>query len=156
MGRHLSVTNCFNTGKAYSMKRFTFLAVKSMKEISNRTGALLTEKGFKNNLCSAGFEKIVLLNTEIGELTDAIKKGLGGREEGLELADIIIRASNFCCAKDVSESFESYYDFIERLGDRSVYDVNLTLSNCDVEDKFMIIDKMIDTVSSISNNLKIS
>lgn len=68
------------------------------------TQKLLYEKGFSLSLKDR-VEKSVLLNTEISELADAVKKGYGHEEEGSEIADIVIRAINFLC---LEETFHQY------------------------------------------------
>lgn len=77
---------------------------KLLKSTTSNTRELLTEKGFCTSIKDR-VEKSVLLNTEISELADAVKKGLGDSAEGSEIADIIIRASNFLC---LDETYHQY------------------------------------------------
>lgn len=88
----------------------TFLAYnlndlnKLLKSTTTKTRELLAKKGFTLSI-EDRVEKTVLLNTEISELADAVKKGLGQDAEGAEIADIVIRATNFLC---LDETYHSY------------------------------------------------
>lgn len=55
---------------------------------------LLIQKGFETDLDKCMIEKHVFLFSEIGELTDCVKKGRSA-EEPFEIADIIIRACGY-------------------------------------------------------------
>lgn len=70
-----------------------------MYELSKKTIEMLREKGFSNSIKDR-YEKTVLLGTEISELADAVKKGYGVDSEGDEIADIMIRLSNFLCLEE--------------------------------------------------------
>lgn len=104
----------------HNKKNYLSLSSEMLNEIMLntviRSKKLLEEKGFPNTL-HAKLEKHVLLGTEISELADAVKKGKGVNEEGEELADIVIRLSNFLCADEtydqyikLSQVFWSYED----------------------------------------------
>ncbi|MDF2841723.1 MAG: hypothetical protein K0R00_149 [Herbinix sp.] len=72
---------------------------KTLRFINNwsrEVRALITQKGFSIDKADLE-EKIVLLHTEVAELSDAFKKGKGARDEGQEVADILIRLMNIPC-----------------------------------------------------------
>lgn len=112
-----------------------------------RTKSLLESKGFANTL-EAKVEKHVLLGTEISELADAIKKGKSEDEEGYELADIVIRLSNFLSAKEtygyyikLSQVFWNYEETLPQFITIQTYTSGKTFSNKS-QIKYEIIQEM--------------
>ena len=129
----------------------TFLAYnlndlnKLLRSTTTKTRELLTEKGFTLTIDDR-VEKTVLLNTEISELADAVKKGLGRDAEGAEIADIVIRATNFLC---LDETYHSYQKLSNVLAQTPSNTDKVTVGACvsDSEsklkkDKYSLIEDM--------------
>ena len=129
----------------------TFLAYnlndlnKLLRSTTTKTKELLTEKGFTLTIDDR-VEKTVLLNTEISELADAVKKGLGRDAEGAEIADIVIRATNFLC---LDETYHSYQKLSNVLAQTPSNTDKVTVGACvsDSEsklkkDKYSLIEDM--------------
>ena len=108
------VTQSLNEYKMFQLDNSkTFMVTRFVKDINDllyrttlMTSELLDEKGFSKSLILNRVAKSVFLNTEISELADAIKKNLGKEEEGFEIADIIIRSTNFLCAIETFKEYE--------------------------------------------------
>lgn len=113
---------------------------------------LATAKGFGNSI-KAYNEKVVLLNTEISELADAVKKGLGDEEEGFEVADIIIRACGLYC---VFEEINKYRSAKKRFDEyRIIGKINNTcksdFSDKSLKSKFEDIKRIMESWTIISS-----
>lgn len=118
---------------------------KLLRSTTTKTRELLIEKGFTLSINDRA-EKTVLLNTEISELADAVKKGLGRDAEGAEIADIVIRATNFLC---LDETYNSYQKLSNVLAQTSSNTDKVTVGACisDSEselkkDKYSLIEDM--------------
>ena len=117
---------------------------KLLKSTVYSTRDLLKQKGFSLSLKDR-VEKSVLLNTEISELADAVKKGYGANEEGYEIADIVIRAANFLC---LDETFHQYEKLSYAISSKIVPSevISVTVKNPDSTDikkiKYELIEDM--------------
>lgn len=119
---------------------FTLVSINFfVKEISEKTRELHKLKYFNTSLYDSRIEKNILLLSEIGELTDAIKKGNGEEKEAEELADIYIRACNYLCA---DETYVFYTKLSESLNNKSIFDENFSiLISKDLLDKEKLVYK---------------
>ena len=110
------------------------------------TKQLLSEKGFTVSLADR-VEKSVLLNTEISELADAVKKGYGDEDEGSEIADIIIRAVNFFCLDETFHNYEKLtYILKQKCSSTDTITVPTPLNReaKEVKNKYILIEKMMN------------
>lgn len=130
-----------NTFLAYNLNDLN----KLLRSTTTKTRELLTKKGFTLSIDDR-VEKTVLLNTEISELADAVKKGLGRDAEGAEIADIVIRATNFLC---LDETYHSYQKLSNILAQTPSNTDKVTVGACvsDSEsklkkDKYSLIEDM--------------
>lgn len=107
---------------------------------------LLKEKGFSLSLNECGISKSVFLNTEISELADAVKKGLGKDEEGLELADISIRAAGILICFETKDLFQDLHEQIAS----KVFDRKIEVELCTNIDNDLC-SKKIDCIENMMN-----
>lgn len=117
---------------------------------------LLKEKGFSLSLTECGISKSVFLNTEISELADAVKKGLGEEAEGLELADISIRAAGILVCFETKDLFKDLHEQIMNKLLNKKIEVKLC-TNIDSDlcnKKIDCIENMMNLWFSINLNLK--
>ena len=79
-----------------------------METIRNKKWCKLYFEGnqFKQLLTIADIAEVGLINTEVSELLEDIRKGKDNDILGLECADIIIRVMNYCTRKGIN--LESY------------------------------------------------
>lgn len=133
----------------------TNLIIKGTVE---RTKELLIQKQFSNSIIESRVEKTVLLATEISELADAVKKGLGKDAEAEELADIIIRGCNFLCSNETYNHYKNLCMALESKGlFNSDFSVKVNKSYfiskeiLEVESKFRVIEAMMEAWGDIKN-----
>lgn len=120
------------------------------------TEELLREKEFSLCLLTEGITKSVFLNTEISELADAVKKGFGDESEGLEVADIVIRACNFLCADETFDEYKSITEVLNHnIGDSEIIKVAISLdrNKTTEESKFIFIENMMKQWFALNNSL---
>lgn len=121
---------------------------KILKSTAIDTRQLLLDKGFSISIHDR-VDKSVLLNTEISELADAVKKGLGSDAEGLELADIVIRASNFLCLNETHCEYIKLCNLITKDVEHTIEKISVTVTMPAVDDednkissKYYLIEEM--------------
>lgn len=129
----------------------TFLAYnlndlnKLLKSTTTKTRELLTKKGFTLSI-EDRVEKTVLLNTEISELADAVKKGLGQDAEGAEIADIVIRATNFLCLDETYHSYQKLSNVLtQTVSNTDRVTIGASISDYESnlkKDKYLLIEDM--------------
>lgn len=118
---------------------------KLLKSTTVKTKKLLSEKGFSSSINNR-VDKAVLLNTEISELADAVKKGLGVESEGLELADIVIRAVNFLCLDETYEDYIKLCELVSNNAEHSFEKISIAITIPDINNrissKYCLIEDM--------------
>lgn len=120
---------------------------------------LLKQKGFSNSLVHNRTVKSVLLNTEISELADAVKKDLGKEAEGFELADIVMRCTNFLCSDEtISQYLKLSIEIKKELSEfeNKYFAISVnTYSQSENESKFVMIEDMMRVWNEVNTSSKI-
>lgn len=146
--RNKNLEACDPNNGSPIQKLFLVYNLKDMNKLLHTTSVitrkLLSDKGFTLSI-EDRVEKSVLLNTEISELADAVKKGLGKEAEGSEVADIIIRASNFLCLDETYHNYQKLSNVLIRSAENTdTVSVAASISGYSdkVKDKYLLIEDM--------------
>lgn len=151
---NLSQDGVFSNKKGFEVVELLELARRTTLE----TRELLNKKGFPTSLIHNFSDKIVLLNSEISELADAVKKKRSLDEEGSEIADIVIRACNITCSDELQSHFIEYLDSLYKYNHRSVLSskmyVNIGYSNSLQKNKYNTMELMTQVTGSLTRSIR--